>query len=375
MGTDGKETKCPFWYLWQDSDQSSNRPPPVSDNDTNPSSQPVEHETKEILGECPLGFGSSRGRGSHMGRLHCIVCRSIMYQASTTRCGHTYCKNCIEKFQDCPTCGADVVGVKENAAVDQAIEEFLSAHAGSIQFWDLQGDDLSRSIEKAKDAPEKPVFERMQDRATFYVQAGMRAMSGGNGMGAAHWFGRAKEILEEGGDFYARQDFLASLGTVYGALGDCHKAMGDTVGAMAWYQKSIDTLTAATAVDVHGVEASDPFHALSVTLNKVGEMYHRQGDVERALDMYTKALKVRRDRFDTCSAQDIPCERSIAMMIDIATSQAKVADAMSICGRDGDAQKMNAETVQLVESIDISQCRSASTHAKYTRLKEYLQNA
>lgn len=371
MGTDAKETKCPFWYLWQDSDQSSNRPPPVSD--THPSSQPFEQEQEELMGQCPLGFGSSRPRGSHMGRLHCIVCRSIMYQASTTTCGHTYCTSCIEKFRDCPTCGADVVGVKENAAVDQAIEEFLIAHAGSIQFWDLEGDDLSRIIEKAKNAPEKPALERMQDKATFYVQAGMRAMSGGNVTSAAHWFGQAKEILE---GCHEHRDCLASLGTVYGALGDCHKAMGDTVGAMAWYQKSIDTLTAATVMDdVNGVEASDPFHALSVTLNKVGEMYHRQGDVERALDMYTKALQVRRDRFDTCSAQGIPPERSIAMMIDIATSQAKVADAMSICGRDGDAQKMNAETVQLVESIDISQCRSASTHAKYTRLKEYLQNA
>jgi len=101
-------------------------------------------------------------------------------------------------------------------------------------------------------------------------------------------------------------------------------------------------------------------------------MHHRQGDVAKALEMYKRALQVRRDRFETCGT--IPAERRMSMMIDIAISQAKVADAMDICGHDGEARHLNTETYELVKNIDISQCHSASMHAKYARLKEHFEN-
>ncbi len=366
METDASRTKCPFSYLWQGSEQHDKE---------EPCSTSASQKMDDMKGQCPLGFGGSKGK-SKMSMIHCILCTSIMYKASTTNCGHTYCQSCIERFRDCPTCGADIVEVTHNAAVDQAIEDFLQAHAGTIHFWDLEEEDISRIIERAKNAPEKPEFEKAQDTATFYVHAGMRAMSGGNVSNAVHWFDRSKGILEGCMPVESskkRMEILSSLGSVYGAIGDCHKATGDLEHALKWYQKSIDTLTSATALEGNGVETSDPFHALSITINKVGEMYHRQGDVAQALDMYTRALKVRGDRFEACD-DTIPAERRMTMMIDIAISQAKVADAMRICGYDEDARRLNAETVQLVQSVDITQCHSASTHAKYRRLKEHLEN-
>lgn len=363
------ETTCPFRYLWQ---EPKERKQSSSTGNMSAPSCPAAATT----GQCPLGFGTS-GKPK-MGLMHCIICKSVMYKASTTNCGHTYCKDCIEKFRDCPTCGADIVTVTDNVAVDQAIEEFLDAHAGVISFWDLEDDAISRIIERSKVAPDKPEYEKIQDTASFYIQAGMRAMSGGNIANALHRCTKARTILEgyTTDDTKKKMQCLSSLGTVHGAIGDCHKALGDGEKALEWYQKSIETLT--VAVDLYDEsddeQSNDPFHALSVTMNKVGEMYHRQGDVTRAVEMYKQALRMRQDRFEACSHRNpMPVERAAMMMIDIATSQAKVADAMIACGHNADARRMNEEALALIKTIDIQQCRSASIHAKFARLKEYYE--
>lgn len=330
--------------------------------------------------QCPLGFGSSGNQqGPKMGMMHCIICKSIMYKASTTNCGHTYCKDCIQKFRDCPACGADIVCVTENMAVDQAIQDFLSAHAGIINFWDLEDANSSMIVERAKAAPEKSELERMHDEASFYVQAGMRAMSGGNVPNALHRFEESRNVIEGYVSSQSKDttSCLASLGPVYGALGDCHKALGDPQHALQCYQKSIEVLESAIALhndsDDTKSQESDPFHALSVTMNKVGEMYHRQGDVLHALEMYKKALQVRQDRFDEHDKNSIPFEQTVSLMLDIATSQAKVADAASTCGHDSEAQQMNLKTLELLQHIEqlMTQCRSASAHARFNRLKEH----
>ena len=86
---------------------------------------------------CPLGFGSSSG--PKLTNLHCIICKSFMYDCVKTNCGHTYCRACIYRFQDCPTCGADVVSVQPDPESQSLVEAFLSAHAGDRSIWQLEG--------------------------------------------------------------------------------------------------------------------------------------------------------------------------------------------------------------------------------------------
>jgi hypothetical protein len=56
---------------------------------------------------CPLGFGSSN-KGPRLSPLHCIICKSLMYNCVVTECGHRFCAACISRTPDCPACGADV---------------------------------------------------------------------------------------------------------------------------------------------------------------------------------------------------------------------------------------------------------------------------
>lgn len=36
----------------------------------------------------------------------CIICLDLMYQPTTTNCGHTFCKHCLKRAAQCPTCRA-----------------------------------------------------------------------------------------------------------------------------------------------------------------------------------------------------------------------------------------------------------------------------
>ena len=390
-------TKCPFFYLWAGSSESNQNDDAevattsnTNNNATSSSSCPIMKYKEggfqslpsgSQTTKCPLGFGGGSQQGPRMGMLHCIVCKSIMYQASTTNCGHTYCKECAEKFKDCPTCGADITSIERNAEVDDVIEEFLKSHAGSIGFWELE--DIGASmIEAAKrKEQEQSEFEAMSEKAQFYVQAGMRAMSGRSLRNAMHKFGEAKRIFEE----YVqdccideeRRACASSLGAVYGALGDCCKLQGLPQESLVWYQKSIDSLQSVigNVQDGGAVQSSDPMHALSITLNKIGETYHRQGDVATALEFYKKSLDVRQKRYEAYQMSATPQhgEILVSMMIDVAISQAKVADAMALCGSTHDAEEMNDTTRDLLTVIEekLPQCHSSTSHEKFKALRAH----
>ena len=385
-------TKCPFSYLWAGSSQSNPNNSNHDETATASSSCPImkfkeggfQSLTKTSgsaqTTKCPLGFGGGSQQGPRMGMLHCIVCKSIMYQASTTNCGHTYCKECIEKFKDCPTCGADITALERNKEVDGVIEEFLKSHAGSVGFWELE-DIGAAMIEAAKrKQQEQSEFEAMSDRAQFYVQAGMRAMSGRSLQNAMHKFREAKRIFEEYLQHCCineeKKACASSLGAVYGALGDCCKLQGLPHESLAWYQKSIDSLQSAIELQDGVIQSSDPMHALSITLNKIGETYHRQGDIATALEFYKKGLDVRQKRYEAYNTMnDTPqhCEILVSMMIDVAISQAKVADAMALCGSTHDAEKMNDTTRKLLTVIEkkLPQCHSSTSHEKFKALRAH----
>merc|ERR1719510_2701609 len=60
----------------------------------------------------------------------CSVCTDIFDDATTTNCGHTFCRKCIEKClerkQPCPLCRSVVNHICSNASLNGYIENFIS---------------------------------------------------------------------------------------------------------------------------------------------------------------------------------------------------------------------------------------------------------
>lgn len=383
-------SKCPFSYLWDHKTDTQSSPHEASEpTSTSPEGNTARHEQETGLnsskersaevGTCPLGFGSGK-EGPRMGIFHCIICKSIMYEASKTNCGHTFCKHCIEKCRDCPACGADITEIQPNTEIQEAIEEFVEAHAGDVSFWELEDVGFVGGKEKTKTA-----LERVQDRAYFHLQAGMRAMSGGNIPNARHQFTESKRVFEEyvRGDSAERAAVLPQLGAVYGCLGDCERNIGHVEEAKEYYTKSIDAVQeslrySSSEEQTSGSAANETLHALGVSLNKVGELHHIQGELEEALSYYQRALAVRLERLDAYlkQSEESQPEIEVSLMLDVATSQAKVADAMQACGKVEDAAALDADTRALLQDIQgkLHQCHAASSHAKFKALSAHFSS-
>ena len=65
--------------------------------------------------------------------------------------------------------------------------------------------------------------------------------------------------------------------------------------------------------------------ALTVTLNKSGDLRYRTGDLQAAEGFYTRALGIRRESLAYFAAGDEP-----RMQLDVALSLAKVADIQQV---------------------------------------------
>eukprot|EP00889_Picochlorum_renovo_P008004 jgi/Picre1/35034/NNA_002499.t1 len=272
-----------------------------------------------------------------------------MFEASITNCGHTFCKHCIEKCRDCPACGADITDIQPNNEIQEAIDEFVTAHAGDVSFWELE--DVG--FVGVKEMTNKTALERVQDRAYFHLQAGMRAMSGGNIPNARHQFMESKRVFEEyvRGDSAERTAVLPQLGAVYGCLGDCERKSGHVEEAKEYYTKSID--------------------AVQESLR-----YRRAAGSALIL---SASIRCRRESLDTYlkQSEEIQPEIEVSLMLDVATSQAKVADAMQACGNAEDAAALDAETRGLLQDIQgkLHQCHAASSHAKFKALSAHFSSS
>ncbi|KAI8107455.1 hypothetical protein M9435_002484 [Picochlorum sp. BPE23] len=385
-------SKCPFSYLWENKTDTQGSPHEASESRQKSSERNIASDEQETgsnsskersaeVGTCPLGFGSGK-EGPRMGLFHCIICKSIMFEASITNCGHTFCKHCIEKCRDCPACGADITDIQPNIEIQEAIDEFVAAHAGDVSFWELE--DVG--FVGGKEMTNKTALERVQDRAYFHLQAGMRAMSGGNIPNARHQFTESKRVFEEyvRGDSAERTAVLPQLGAVYGCLGDCERNSGHVEEAKEYYTKSIDAVQESlrySSSDKHrtGSSTNETLHALSVSLNKVGELHHIQGELQEALSYYQRALDVRRESLDTYlkQSEEIQPEIEVSLMLDVATSRAKVADAMQACGNAEDAAALDADTRALLQDIQgkLHQCHAASSHAKFKALSAHFSSS
>ncbi len=119
---------------------------------------------------------------------------------------------------------------------------------------------------------------------------------------------------------------LASrIGAVCGTLGDCYRRLGDAPAATAAYEESCSALQRVTHPD------AEVTHALSVSLNKLGDLAYLSGDVARAHDCYCQAVQLRRA---TVAGMKLGAflDGGVGPVLELAASLAKVGDAASVSG-------------------------------------------
>ncbi|TYG51250.1 hypothetical protein ES288_D10G243000v1 [Gossypium darwinii] len=116
----------------------------------------------------------------------------------------------------------------------------------------------------------------------------------------------------------------------------CSRAMGDSAAAINYFEESVEFLTKLPTDDL------EITHALSVSLNKIGDLKYYDGDLQAARSDYLRLLGVRRDVIKNNSGV------ASQQVIDIAVSLAKVADVDRILGKDDEAINGFQEAIKLL---------------------------
>lgn len=111
--------------------------------------------------------------------------------------------------------------------------------------------------------------------------------------------------------------------------------MGDSAAAINYFEESVEFLTKLPTDDL------EITHALSVSLNKIGDLKYYDGDLQAARSYYLRSLGVRRDVIKNNSGV-------ASQVIDIAVSLAKVADVDRILGKDDEAINGFQEAIKLL---------------------------
>ena len=59
--------------------------------------------------------------------LQCAVCHEVFINATTISCGHTFCKSCIDRWQqqksNCPVCRTDIKHMVAVKTLDQFVDK------------------------------------------------------------------------------------------------------------------------------------------------------------------------------------------------------------------------------------------------------------
>ncbi|KAL4561897.1 hypothetical protein LXL04_034079 [Taraxacum kok-saghyz] len=176
------------------------------------------------------------------------------------------------------------------------------------------------------------------ERGAFLVQQVMRAFRANNVESAKSRLSLCAQDIREQQEITGNTSKLCSqLGAVLGMLGDCCRAMGDAISAVAYFD---DSVTFLSKVETDDLEVA---HTLSVSLNKIGDMKDYEGDLKSARDHYFRALDVRRNAINDSS-------KAPSQVLDVAVSLAKVADV----DRNLDAEDSPTEGFQ--EAIKLLEC-------------------
>ncbi|KAK9802810.1 hypothetical protein WJX73_010362 [Symbiochloris irregularis] len=234
--------------------------------------------------------------------MHCVLCKSLVFDCVAAQpCEHKYCRECISRFQDCPLCGRDIDNVETDAACQGTVNDFINRHAHQ---------------EVPNGHSNGPVSE-VQTPAAFFLDLGLTSLAGRNYSAALARLDRCRQLLLEQGDADRPS---VKLGAVCGSQGDCSMQLGQMQDAAAHYRESIDHLSQAPEPNTEAQQA------LTVSLNKLGDLAYWQGDVQAARDTYHKALMVRQKLLEASQADDSSTEHA-GLAVDVAVSLGKLMDA------------------------------------------------
>eukprot|EP00879_Flechtneria_rotunda_P015606 GHRR01016321.1.p1 GENE.GHRR01016321.1~~GHRR01016321.1.p1 ORF type:complete len:352 (+),score=100.61 GHRR01016321.1:487-1542(+) len=295
---------------------------------------------------CPLGFGSARG--PQLSSLHCPVCKGLLFEPHmSTSCKHTFCHACISKTRDCPVCGQDVEGTEPNTVLEGLVNTFLDTHSRSPQLVAAQA-DLGPLPDNSP--------------ASFFMAQGLKSMAGGNLHAAVHRLSNARHELSTTvnaadstqapaasseasiqqqqpepmqSDLQQQQQLqgqtladhgriakACQLAAICGSLGDCYGRLGNAAQAQQLYQDSI------SSVQQYSEDDAEAAHAMSVSLNKLGDLQYMQQNLQGARDLYNQCLVLR----ERCCGPLTQGQAGPSQQLELASSAVKVADVCKVNG-------------------------------------------
>lgn len=310
------------------------------------------------VGRCPLGYDS--GSSFKLGPLSCVICRALLFQTSRcVPCSHIFCRFCISRFRDCPLCGAGIEGVTADDELQKQVDQFIEGHARVKRSFP-QGAEGGGEGERAQLSV---TYEDVSlERGSFLLQQAMRAFQAQNVESASARLNLCaidiKEELEKTG---RTPEICSQLGAVLGMLGDCSRSIGNTEGAIGHYAESVEMLSKLPGKDTEVV------HALSVSLNKMGDLKYYANDLQSARAYYVRSLDVRR------SALSDYTELS-SQVLDTAVSLAKVADVDRALGNDGPASEGFQEAIKLLENLSGKSREDTSLERRRMSVLEFLRS-
>ncbi|KAK1293996.1 hypothetical protein QJS10_CPA16g01344 [Acorus calamus] len=293
------------------------------------------NESITLSPKCPFGYDSHTFK---LGPLSCLICQALLFESSKCMpCSHKYCKACIERFKDCPLCGADIEKIEPDPDLQLLVDRFIEGHAR------IKRSQVGTDPKEVGDEHKNVIYEDVSlERGAFLVQHAMRAFRAQNIESAKSRLSIcAEDIREQLNQFGNTSEFCSQLGAVLGMLGDCCRAMGDAGSAITCYEESVEFLSKLRIEDLEVV------HTLSVSLNKIGDLKYYDGDLKSAKSYYSRSLDVRRDAVSKHPS-------SSAQAIDIAVSLAKVADVDRGLGNEAAAINGFQEAIKFLESITLN---------------------
>ncbi|XP_055801420.1 protein NCA1-like [Solanum dulcamara] len=311
--------KCPFGYDNQNKQQT------VQENKAK-----QESGSATLSPKCPFGYDSQAFK---LGPFSCMICQALLYDSSRcVPCSHVFCKACLSRFKDCPLCGADIEKIEADMNLQNVVDRFIEGHAR-----------IKRSNNEQEYIGEKKtvIYEDASlERGAFLVQQAMRAFRANNiGSAKSRFTMCADDIREQLQRMGNTSELCSQLGAVLGMLGDCSRATGDAVSAVAYFEESVNFLLKVPKDDL------EITHTLSVSLNKIGDLKYYDGDLQAARSHYFQALDVRRNAI---KQQSLPSQ-----IVDVAISLAKVADIDRNLGDEDTAVEGFQEGIKLLQSLKL----------------------
>ncbi|KAH7331180.1 hypothetical protein KP509_20G018700 [Ceratopteris richardii] len=305
------------------------------------------------VGKCPLGYDSGSFK---LGPFSCVICRALLFQTSKcVPCGHIFCRLCISRFEDCPLCGAGIESLTAHDELQQQVDQFIEGHARVKRSIPCVNEDSGQ-----KETSNVMYEDVSLERGSFLVQQAMRAFQAQNLESASARLELcAADIKEELERHGPTPEICSQLGAVLGMLGDCSRSMGSTGPAISYYNESVEMLSKLPVKD------SEVVHALSVSINKMGDLEYYAGDLTAARAHYAKSLDVRRSALQDYSELS-------SQVLDIAVSLAKVADVDRALGNNGPASEGFQEAIKMLENLSGNTAESGSLERRRLSILEFL---